>query len=263
MSDILYLEDSYQKEPEMIPLISIITPVYNAEEYIDDAIQSVLSQTYSNWELILVDDCSTDNSVKIINKYLSDTRIKLLMNKVNSGPAVARNKALDNASGDYITFLDSDDYWSEDKLLNQLNFMLENNLSISHGNYYFCNIEKIVIKSVKVDKYISYKKLLKGNQFKIMTVMLRKELVDSLRFENINHEDYIFFLKCLSQGNYSICDLSKIDSYCRIGKLSVSSNKIKSALWTWKIYYKYLKLGIVKSIYYFTCYAINGFLKYK
>ncbi|AFU20240.1 glycosyltransferase family 2 protein [Actinobacillus suis] len=247
----------------MMPLISIIMPVYNAEEYIEEAIKSVLNQTYSNWELILVDDCSTDNSCNVIQKYLLDIRIKFFRNKINSGPALTRNLALDNASGEYITFLDSDDFWEKDKLLNQINFMIEHKLSMSHGNYHFCNVNRKVIKSVKTDRKISYNDLLKGNQFKIMTVMLKRDLINSLCFENIKHEDYMFFLKCLNRTNFSLCDLSKIDSYCRIGKLSVSSNKMRSAFWTWSIYYKHLKLGLVKSVYYFAFYAINGFLKYR
>lgn len=247
----------------MIPLISIIMPVYNAEEYIDDAIQSVLSQTYSNWELILVDDCSTDNSVKIINKYLSDTRIKLLMNKVNSGPAVARNKALDNASGDYITFLDSDDFWGKYKLEKQVLFMVNNNIDFSYGNYNLYNKDDGVRKFINTARKLNYSNLLKGNQMKMSTVMLTKELISQTRFLNINHEDYLFFLEFLKRVSLAFRYSDDSDTFYRIGQISISSNKLKSALWTWKIYYKYLKLGIVKSIYYFTCYAINGFLKYK
>ncbi|MGQ0285787.1 glycosyltransferase family 2 protein [Pasteurellaceae bacterium 22721_9_1] len=248
----------------MEPLISIITPVYNSEKYIQQCIESVLSQTHTNWELILIDDCSKDTSVDIISKYLFDFRIKLFKNKNNLGPALTRNVGLDNATGDYITFLDSDDFWSKQHLENQLRFMIDNNLQISHGNYHFCDLEGNIIKSINVTPKIDYFCLLKGNQFKTMSMMLSKDLIGNHRFENIKHEDYAFFLECLKRTNYSLTDHSSIDSYCRIGSgVSVSSNKIKSAVWTWDIYHKHQKLGVVRSCYYFIHYAYNGFMKYR
>lgn len=94
-----------------MPLVSIVTPMHNASAYITNTIQSVLLQTFTDWEMIIVDDLSTDDSVKIVENYLNDPRIKLIQQKVNSGPAVARNVAIDLAQGDYIAFLDSDDIW--------------------------------------------------------------------------------------------------------------------------------------------------------
>lgn len=110
----------------MEPLVSIITPVYNAQDYLEETILSVLNQTYYNWELLLIDDCSIDNSYKIIEKYLKkDRRIKYLKNDKNSGPAITRNKGIEEAKGEYIAFLDSDDLWYENKLEKQINFMKE------------------------------------------------------------------------------------------------------------------------------------------
>ncbi|HGO5824633.1 TPA: glycosyltransferase family 2 protein [Mannheimia haemolytica] len=243
--------------------ISIITPVYNAEPYIRDCIESVLSQSYQNWELILVDDCSIDNSVKIINEYTYDNRIKLYQNRVNKGPTETRNYALDNCSGEYITFLDSDDFWSYDKLGKQVLFMQENNIEMTHGNYYFCDINGNPFKEIKTATEITYKELLKENQFKIMTVMLSRKLLGTSRFPHIKHEDFAYFLDCLKRTNKSSCYTEDTDSYCRVGKVSVSSNKIKSALWTWKIYRDHEKLGFFKSLYYFIHYAYNGFMKHK
>lgn len=244
-------------------LISIIMPVYNSSEYIEESILSVLSQTYSNWELILVDDCSTDDSITRIEKYLKDPRIKLFKNIDNIGPALTRNIALNNTNGEYITFLDSDDFWTSDKLEKQIQFMVSNQLGISHGNYYFCSSSGEIIKSVITDHKIDYKILLKGNQFKIMTMMLSKKLLANKRFDNIKHEDYAFFLDCLKKEKFSVRYTDDIDSFCRIGKVSVSSNKLKSAIWTFNIYQKHQKLGFLKSIYYFINYTINGLIKYK
>lgn len=247
----------------MEPLVSIITPVYNSEEYLEETILSVINQTYKNWELLLIDDCSTDGSYKIIEKYLVDERMKYFKNKKNSGPAITRNIGLNETKGEYIALLDSDDFWKKDKLKNQVEFMIKNNLNLSHGNYYFCNLKGEIIKNIKVTEKINYKTLLKENQFKTMTMMIKKEILENVRFQNIKHEDFAFFLDILKKIDFSLADIDKDDSFCRIGKISVSSNKLKSAIWTWNIYRKYEKLNLIQSVYYFGNYVYRGLRKYK
>ncbi|BBA52809.1 putative glycosyltransferase [Fusobacterium varium] len=247
----------------MEPLVSIITPVYNAEEFLEETILSVLNQEYVNWELILIDDCSSDKSNEIIEQYLKkDKRIKYLKNKKNSGPAITRNNGINISKGNYIAFLDSDDLWYKDKLKNQINFMLEKDLKISHGNYYFCNLKGKILKKIRTDIEINYKKLLLGNQFKTMTMVIKREILTQKLFPDIKHEDYAFFLNILNQRNISVRN-ENYDSLCRIGRKSVSSNKLKSALWTWRIYRQYEKLSLIKSSYYFINYTLKGILKYK
>lgn len=247
-----------------MPLISIIMPVYNAECYLNQAILSCLNQSYKNIELILIDDGSTDKSIEIINNIINkDKRVKLFFTSTNQGPAAARNIGLGKAQGDYITFLDSDDFIANDKLEKQLNFMLQNHLVMTHGNYAFCDLEGNQIKLVTTSKKIDYLTLLQGNQFKIMTVLVKRESIKLLRFPNIKHEDYAFFLDCLKEVKQSILYSHQASSFVRIGKVSVSSNKFESAIWTFNIYFKREKLGVVKSIYYFILYAYNGFIKYK
>ena len=116
-------------------LVSIIMPSYNTARFLDETIASVLNQTYTNWELIIVDDCSSDNTDEVVQKYLSDERIKYLKNEKNSGAAVSRNRALLEAKGKWIAFLDSDDIWNEDKLEKQITFMEENGYHFSYTNY--------------------------------------------------------------------------------------------------------------------------------
>ncbi|HHV6902569.1 TPA: glycosyltransferase family 2 protein, partial [Haemophilus influenzae] len=131
-----------------MPLISIIMPVYNAECYLNQAILSCLNQSYQNIELILIDDGSTDKSIEIINNIINkDKRVKLFFTSTNQGSAAARNIGLGKAQGDYITFLDSDDFIANDKLEKQLNFMLQNHLLMTHGNYTFCDLKGNQIKS--------------------------------------------------------------------------------------------------------------------
>lgn len=246
------------------PLISIIMPMYNAELYIEEAIRSCLNQTYQNIEILVVDDGSKDDSIKIVERISEqDARVKLFFTPYNQGPAMARNIGLENSSGEYITFLDSDDFIESNKLEKQIAFMLENNVSMTHGNYSFCDLDGNKIKSITTSKKINYKILLRSNQFKIMTVLIKKEAISNLRFPKIKHEDYAFFLDCLKCIEYSYLYDDGFDSNVRIGKVSVSSNKIKSAMWTFRLYFLQEKLGLLKSLYYFCHYAYNALLKHK
>ena len=243
-------------------LVSVVMPVYNVESYIGRAIESVLEQSYRNIELIIVDDGSKDSTESIVKKY-NDSRIKYLKNSENQGPAKSRNRALDIAKGEYITFLDGDDFWDQDKVLNQVRFMEEHGLEMSHGNYRFCDTEGKIVKSVETDKEIDYERLLRGNQFKIMTVMLKAEVVKNRRFEEIKHEDYAFFLDILKGVGKSV-NYGGNDSYCTIGrKESLSCGKLKSAIWTWNIYRKHEGLGFFKSLFYFINYVYQGVCKYR
>lgn len=119
----------------MNELVSIIMPFYNAADYISESIKSAQAQTYTNWELIIVDDCSTDNTDEVVAAFLGDQRIRYLKNERNSGAAVSRNRALRDAKGRWIAFLDSDDLWVSEKLEKQIEFMEKNGYSFSYTNY--------------------------------------------------------------------------------------------------------------------------------
>ncbi|MGL5757206.1 MULTISPECIES: glycosyltransferase family 2 protein [Bacteria] len=247
----------------MEPLVSIITPSYNSKDFIGETIESVLNQTYKNWELLIIDDCSTDDSSEVIKKYTqNDSRIKYLKNKKNSGPATSRNVGIEKAEGKYIAFLDSDDFWDKEKLKYQIEFMEKNNLLITHTDYFFTDSIGKIVKKVITSEEIDYKRLLKGNQFKTMCMIMRSDLVKKNRMPIIKHEDYAFFLDLLKEAPKSL-KVSKSLAMCRLRERSVSSNKLKSAVWTWKIYKNYEKLGFIKSFYYFCNYIYNSILKYK
>ena len=247
----------------MEPLVSIITPSYNSKEFIGETIESVLNQTYKNWEMLIVDDCSTDNTSEIIREYAQkDSRIKYLKNEKNSGPAISRNIGIEKAEGKYISFLDSDDFWDKAKLKYQIEFMEKNNLLITHTDYFFTDSKGKIIKKVATSEEIDYRDLLKGNQFKTMCMTMRSDLVKKYKMPIIKHEDYAFFLDLLKEAPKSL-KVPKSLSMCRVRERSVSSNKLKSALWTWNIYRKYESLNLMKSSYYFINYTINGLLKYR
>jgi teichuronic acid biosynthesis glycosyltransferase TuaG len=245
-------------------LVSIITPSYNSSKYIYDTIQSVISQTYVNWEMIIVDDFSTDNSILIIQNILEiDSRIKLIKLKKNVGPAIARNKAIEIASGRYIAFLDSDDLWHKDKLEKQLKFMNQKGVYFTFSSYNVIdkNSEKIGLFEVK--NSVDYYDLLKTNSIGCLTAMYDTKVLGKVFMPIISkRQDLGLWLKILKLLGQAQGIAEPLASY-RILDKSVSSNKIDSALYQWKIYRDIEKLGFFRSIFYFIHYVYYGWKKYR
>jgi teichuronic acid biosynthesis glycosyltransferase TuaG len=246
------------------PLVSIITPLYNSGRFIDATINSVISQSYTNWELIIVDDCSTDNSYQIVKQRAeTESKIKLYKLNENSGhPSIVRNYAIEKSKGDFIAFLDSDDLWDELKLEKQVNFMVENNFCFSHTAYRKINSEGVVIsKRINVSSKVSYKQLLKHNEIGCLTAMYNAQIVGKHLFPNIGHEDFAAWLKILKAG-YLSHGLNTVLASYRVHSNTVSSNKIKAATYTWHIFRKQEKLSIFSSLYHFSFYIVNALWKY-
>ncbi len=242
-------------------LISIIVPVYNAEHFLADTIKTVQDQTYQNWEMILVDDYSKDNSIKVIQKAMKkDKRIKLFCQKQNGGAALARNRGIMEASGDYICFLDADDLWHKDKLQKQLNFMKENKCAFSFTGYQFVNVYGIKNgKKVWVPKKISYKDALKNTTISTITTMFNMYIIDKkdIMMPNVKSEDTATWWQVLKKVNYAY-SINEILSYYRRSKNTSSSNKIKAVKQTWNLYRNVEKFNIIKSLYYFGWYIFNA-----
>lgn len=249
-----------------LEFVSVIMPVYNAQEFIAKSIESVLMQTYVDLELILIDDGSTDQSKKIIKEFMQkDSRIRYIELEKNMGVANARNIGIEESKGEYIAFLDSDDLWDNTKLEKQIKFMKDKNCAMSYTS---CRVIDKNGKKVKNDRIvptkITYKELLKGNAIPCLTVILhRKHLqIQDMKMPVIHHEDYATWLNILKTGIVAYGIEEVLASYRYTGD-SISSNKKKAVLWTWKILYKNQQLGFLKSIYYFGHYVIKAFLKYK
>ncbi len=244
-------------------LVSIITPMYNSEKYIGITIESALNQTYKDWEMIIVDDCSNDNSPKIVKEYAkNDERIKYIKTDSNKGVSNARNIALKMANGQFISFLDSDDIWSEDKLKKQVDFMKKNKCTISFTAYELIdeNNEKLN-KIINVLKIVDYNTLLKGNILGCLTVMIDKSKLDfEIKMSGVRHEDYVLWLSILKKGHIAY-GINEVLAEYRKSSTSLSGNKIKSAMWTWKIYRNIEQIPLHKCIYYFINYGINGIKK--
>lgn len=253
----------YENNIYINDLVSIITPAYNCDQYIAETIHSVLNQTYSQWEMIIVDDASTDNTVKILESYImKDDRIKVISLKGNQGVANARNVGMRNARGRYLAFLDSDDIWNENKLERQLQFMQFNDIAFSFSQYHqFVDEVSNLKKFVNAPKVIGYKDLLKGNCIGCLTVILDRAKIPKFVMTKDRHEDYIAWLGILKQGFYAYGLQEDLARY-RVSSCSLSGNKIKSALWTWKIYRRIEKKSIITSIYYFICYIMNALRKH-
>ncbi len=244
-------------------LVSIIMPAYNAEKYIEEAIESVLKQTYRNWELIIVNDCSIDATEQIVKKYQEqDQRIRLCSLIKNKGVANARNTAIKNAVGRYLAFLDSDDMWLPEKLEKQIGFMKRNNYVFTYHQYrHFASSDKVG-EIVKIPSQLDYKDALKGNSIGCLTVCLDKSKIKPFIMPAQRHEDYITWLNILKENEIAAYGLQRDFGRYRVdSKDSVSANKLKSAVWTWKVYRDSQLLSVLKSVYYMCFYITSGIKK--
>lgn len=245
------------------PLVSIITPAYNAERYIRECIQSVQNQGYKRWEMIIVNDSSKDDTAAIVEKEAeADPRIRLISLEQNQGVVHARNTALKSSRGRFIAFLDSDDVWLPHKLEKQVREMLTNNWAMSYTSYSLINEDsQPVSKTVTAPPVVTYKQLLRGSSIGCLTVVLDKEKTGEILMPKIHHEDYATWLSILSKGIEAHGIVDQLALY-RVSNASLSGNKKKSAGWQWAVYRQYLGLGWFTSAFYFTHYAINGIKKH-
>lgn len=234
------------------PLVSIITPCFNSSSHISKTIDSVLKQTYPNWELIVVNDASTDDSLDLLSDYAEkETRIKILTNDKNSGPAVSRNNGIDVAQGKFIAFLDSDDVWASEKLQKQVEFMLNNNYSLSFSEYILLDEKDNIIGQKKGLPYrLNYKKLLESNYIGCLTAMYDAEKLGKVYMPNIlKRQDYGLWLKILKMIDYAYCIKEPL-AYYRVRTSSVSSNKINLIKYNWKLFREVEGLSLLHSAYY-------------
>lgn len=243
--------------------VSVITASYNAGRFIEETIKSVLEQTYDNLELIIVDDCSTDNTEEIVKKYMKiDLRVKFYKLEKNSGAAVVRNTALEKAKGRFIAFLDSDDVWDRDKLEKQINFMKKNNYGFSFTSYRLMSEKGILLnKEVRVPSQIKYEQLLKNTIIGCLTVIIDKDIIGDFRMPLVRAgQDTATWLSILRKGNIAYGYDEVLASY-RLVDGSISSNKLKALKRTWNTYRKLENLNLIKSTYYFVYYVLNAIRK--
>ncbi|MFT3982467.1 MAG: glycosyltransferase family 2 protein [Lachnospiraceae bacterium] len=243
-------------------LISIVVPVYNAARCIADTIQSVRSQTLQNWELILVDDGSTDRSVEIMQRFAKD-RIKLICLEGGKSAALARNRGIREAAGRYLAFLDADDLWSPDKLEKQLKFMHTQQAAFSFTGYEFADEQGIgVQKIVSVPSKLNYRGALKNTTIFTSTVMfdLLKISKEEVLMPNVESEDTATWWNILKRG-YTAYGLDEALTLYRRGSGTLSSNKIIAVKRIWNLYRNVEHLSILRSSYCFCFYAVRAVLR--
>ncbi len=248
-----------------MPKISIITPCYNSERFLESTFQAVIGQTFTDWEWIIVDDCSDDDTHAIIQKWSSrDPRIKVFKNEKNSGASPSRNQGLDKAQGEYIAFLDSDDLWNKDKLEKQLSFMEEKKHGFTYHNYNIIDFSGKFQKIINAPIAIKKSTLEKFNPIFTSSVMMKKSDIGSIRFrhELRRRQDYIFWFQVIqSTGSaHNVCE--NLGAY-RVGvQTSLSHNKFRVIPIQWNIYRKEFRLGLLNSMISLAAYAFHGIRKY-
>jgi teichuronic acid biosynthesis glycosyltransferase TuaG len=246
-----------------MPQVSIIMPNYNGQKTIVSAVQSVLDQTETDFELLIIDDCSTDNSRALIKKLKKqDKRIRSFSTEKNTGsPNTPRNIGVKNAVGRFIAFLDSDDIWFPDKLAQELPCFKNDTVAIVFSNY-----EKMDAlgnrnnRIIYAPEYVTYRRLLKSNCIGNLTALYDTKKVGKICFIQHGHEDYILWLTILSK-EFIAQNCGFVTSLYRESKDSISHNKLKVIKWQWDIYRNILHLSFIRSAYYFFFYIIKAFLK--
>jgi teichuronic acid biosynthesis glycosyltransferase TuaG len=239
------------------PLVSVIMPAYNSAQFIAAAIDSVLAQTWLHWELLVIDDGSTDDTVKIVENYARQyPNIRILKNSTNQGTGAARNRGIKAATGRFIAFLDADDLWLPLKLEKQLKFMQEKDLAMTFSSYYLMDEEGNPLhREVKALPELTYEKLLKSNYVGNLTGIYDVEKLGKVYAPQIRkRQDWALWLEILKRLGSSIA-LTEPLAYYRVRRDSVSGNKWKLLRHNFKIYRSFLNYGLLKS-----CRSMSRFL---
>ncbi|NNL16541.1 MAG: glycosyltransferase family 2 protein [Flavobacteriaceae bacterium] len=235
-------------------LVSIITPTFNSEEFISQTIDSIVDQSYKTWELIVVDDCSVDNTIQLIKTYQKKhANISLIQNPVNQGAGISRNKGINAAKGDFIAFLDADDLWKPNKLEVQIEFMKNNNIDVCFSRYDLIDEQGFYLnKRIKALSELTYNKLLKSNYIGNLTGVYNCKTLGKIPSTKLRkRQDWILWLEAIKKSNKPAVGIQEPLAYYRVRKNSMSSNKFNLIWYNFQVYRKGLGFSMVKSIIYF------------
>jgi teichuronic acid biosynthesis glycosyltransferase TuaG len=245
-----------------MPLVSIITPSWNVESLIGETIESVQTQTHADWELLIADDCSTDNTAAVIEGYAAqDPRIKLIRQARNGGPALARQAAIERAQGRFLAFLDSDDLWLPTKLERQLSFAQQRRAALSFTAFRRINENGTVTgRLIPVPDTLNYDQLLKNTSIATLTALVDREIAGNIAMKNEPYDDFCLWLSILKPGHVAHGLDEDLARY-RVRGVSVSSRPLRSAGWVWHIYRNVERLSPVKSAWCFANWGARAWLK--
>lgn len=243
--------------------VSIITPTHNSADFIRETLDAILVQTYKDWELLITDDASSDETCSIIETYMDrDSRVKLFRLNKKSGAAAARNNSIKHASGRFLAFCDSDDLWTPDKLEKQIAFMLENSYSFSFAPYHIISEEGKTLGLSTTRTRVKYKDILRTCDIGCLTAVYDTKKFGKVFMADIQkRQDYTLWLKLLRQSPYAYSYSEPLGSY-RIRSHSISHNKLKSMYYIWKVYRKVEKISFFRSLSLMIVYSLHGIKKY-
>lgn len=254
-----------EKRPESTPLVSVIMPAYNAEKYIEQAIRSVQKQTVRSWELIVVDDRSTDKTAEQIRRLAAeDMRIIPVYSEMNHGAAESRNIALRQCRGEFVALLDADDVWHPQKLERELERARETDADLVYSSYAMIDEQGTrCFSDFIVEESTDLQSMLNCNTIGCSTVLMKAKVLEKRPFvTDFYHEDYVMWLSLLQAGCTAVGVRDILVDY-RVARGSRSFNKLKSAKNRWRVYRDYLKLPLIPSVKAMAGYAINGLKKYR
>ena len=242
--------------------MTVLTPAYNAEKTIGETIQSVLNQTYTNWEMIIIDDASTDKTLEIIQRF-HDERIKLIQNSKNSGPAMSWNRGFEVMRGRFLAFLDADDLWEPDKLNTQIAYMLSNNYEYTFTSYdWISEAGESLGKIVKAEETWTYKDQLKNPIIGNSTVIFDRRTIPIHMLPDIRLNQDGLLRGPIEKAGHVAHGIPEVYTHYRISENGYSRNKLIAAKRLWTIYRDILHIPFFHRCYYFYWYAINSIKKY-
>ena len=244
------------------PKISIILPHYNNEYFVKDAIQSVINQTYKNWELFIIDGNSNYKSKNIISKFKKNKKIKIIWVKSNNGAGFNRNLGIKKSKSSYIAFIDSDDIWKKNKLKKQIKFMLRNSCDFSYTGYTTMSSSKKLLKNINPPLKYNFKSFIRNTTIATSTMMVKRKIIKNIRFTNTSScDDYYFKCKILKKVKFAYCLKNYLTKY-RIRRNSLQSNKLRNFYWIWKINNKYNNLNFFQNLNSLLNISLNSIKKY-
>ena len=230
--------------------VEIILPNYNSAPYLEETINSVISQTFTNWKLTIVDGKSNDETQQILKKYINHPKINIILLEKNKRAGFCRNLAMRNSKSDYIAFIDSDDLWTKDKLFKQLDFMIKNKYYFTYTNYQpFISGEKIKnLNEIVPEQSFTYEKFTRNTSIATSTMIIKKSSIGTKKFSNTKIcEDYFFKCEILKRVGFAHCLPENLMKY-RIRKDSLQSNKMRNLYWIWYINKKYNKMNFFNNL---------------
>ena len=229
--------------------VDIILPSYNKDIYLEESINSIVQQKFNNWKLIIIDNCSTDNSREIIRKYSGNEKISTFFLKKNMGVSFSRNLGVRLSDSKYISFIDADDIWNNSKLQNQIEFMEKNNYNFTYTDYtpFFDKKIRIFKKEIITPSSFDYKKFLYNSSIGTSSMILSRKIIGVIKFPKVKTlEDFSF--KCEILKNNNAIKFNENNTFYRITKNSLTSNKLKNLYWLWHINKKYNKLNFLNNL---------------